>query len=83
MIKDFKNHFFLLLGLVLEDFHHKIQCAIFFVGPIEFRQCEKNLEEFRKNEKELVDEIENRLFPPCFPPGGIPLFFTNAKRFTL
>ena len=44
---------------------------------------QKNLEEFRKNEKELVDEIENRLFLPCFPPGGIPLFFTNAKRFTL
>ena len=39
-MKDFKNHFFLLLGLVLDDFYHKIQCAIFFVGPIEFSQCE-------------------------------------------
>ena len=28
-IKDFKDHFFLLLGLVLNDFHHKNQCAIF------------------------------------------------------
>ena len=25
--------------LVLNNFYHKIQCAIFFVGPIEFRQC--------------------------------------------
>ena len=37
-IKDFKNHFFLLLGLVQNDFHHKIQCIIFFVGKLKFRQ---------------------------------------------
>ena len=42
-MKDFKNHFFLVLGLVLIDFHHKIQCAIFFVEPIEFRQCDFHL----------------------------------------
>ena len=28
-MKDFKNHFFILLGLALNDFYHKIQCAIF------------------------------------------------------
>ena len=39
-IKDFKNHFFLLLGLVLNDFHHKIQCIIFFVLTHKFRQCD-------------------------------------------
>ena len=39
-IKDFKNHFFLLLGLVINDFHHKIQCRIFFVGTLKFSQCE-------------------------------------------
>ena len=38
-MKDFKNHFFLVLGLVLNDFHHKIQCIIFFVGKLKFRQC--------------------------------------------
>ena len=38
-MKDFKNHFFLLLGLVLNDFQHKIQCTIFFVGTPKFRQC--------------------------------------------
>ena len=39
-MKDFKNHFFLLLGLVLNDFYHKIQCAIFFVITLKFSQCD-------------------------------------------
>ena len=61
MIKDFKNHFFLLLGLVLNDFHKKTQCAIFVVGPIEFRQCDP-ISMFTKP----TDLLKNCLNVPVF-----------------
>ena len=41
----FQKSLFLLPGLVLNDFHNKIQCAIFFVRPIELRQCDRNTSE--------------------------------------
>ena len=57
-MKDFKNHFFLLLGLVLDDFYHKIQCAIFFVITIKFRQCVFKL----ANENLGADFVHDKVF---------------------
>ena len=38
----FQKSLFLLPRLVLNYFQNKIQCAIFFVRPIELRQCDRN-----------------------------------------
>ena len=50
-MKDFKNHFFLLLGLVLNDFQHKIQCKLFFVGK---QKTWENTSSFGNHPKKLL-----------------------------